>query len=356
MQNVIVAWVKDPAAFEGHVPLKFIGERNLRLNYGNDMHVVFLEGFSLLPTSYVDSLRALGYKLIDAHQIYLKFDAEFAVLNRFGDYEKKCFLRWLVMKELFVGESFIHYDGDVVLNESLEIIAKKAEGLTFVLNGCPAFTILSDSSWLTAYEMELRRFVADVEGYSAIAWREREGWEASYFSKATAGFFRNPIHSDQDLISYLIHVDRVPQALPSVVHKIFGDYILIQNPLEFNIHVPFIPLKYSRENNVDYISYQRFDDPKAGKLYKKRVLLWHMQSCFSFYLARCWLRSFIPIANLVRVNHSNKELLLDVRFNKIINRFFKHASRLSIYTKYFEQGDFSRAMNSRVWFTPGVFK
>ena len=356
MQNIIVAWVNDPSKFEEHVPLKFIGERNLRLNYGNDFHVVFLEGFRLLSPSYAHSLRGLGYNLIDAHDIYMKFDQEFAALNRFGNYEKKCFLRWLVIKELFPNENIIHYDGDIVLNESLEKIVAMAKGLTFVLNGCPAFTIVSDSQWFKAYEIELRKFITDIEGYSEIAWQERKGWEASYFTKAAGSFFRKLITSDQDFISHLIHTGRLPQSDLCSVYKAFDGYLLIQNPLAINLYVPFIPLTYKRLDGVDYFFYERFDDSRPAEIYKKRMLFWHMQSCFNFYLARSLFRSYIPIINFINVSYSNKVRLWDALFHKKINQYFGHASRLYVYRYFFGKGDFSVAMNNSIWHTRGVFK
>ena len=124
MKSIIIVWSnKDEKAFEEHVPLLFVGQRNLKLGFSNNIDVLFLDGFNRY--GYKKDLINLGYALHDVEPIYKRLSDTYPVLNRFGDYEKKCFLRWLVINECFPGESIIHYDGDIVFNENPEIIAKK---------------------------------------------------------------------------------------------------------------------------------------------------------------------------------------------------------------------------------------
>jgi len=104
MKNVIVAWCKNKEKdFEDFVPLLFVGKRNKRLGLSNDLNVLFLGGYDLLNERYKNELSKLGFTLHDVSDLYMHFSDKYYQLNRFGDYEKKCFLRWLVIKEFFAG-------------------------------------------------------------------------------------------------------------------------------------------------------------------------------------------------------------------------------------------------------------
>ena len=203
MKHIIVAWSQGSAStFESMVPLAFIGKRNLMLGFGNNIHVVFLAGLKNLEDAYKAELTNLNYTLHDAENLYNNIEARYPAISRFGDNAKKWFLRWLVIKELFAGEPFIHYDGDIVLNESLHEIEQRVHGMTFVLQGCPALTVVSDLAWLEQYEKEFTKFMTNADSYCNDAWLQRSGWEQTFFTRWAGSRFDKIFLHDQDFLSH----------------------------------------------------------------------------------------------------------------------------------------------------------
>src|SRR5262249_6592551 len=200
------------------------------------------------------SLQEVGYRVHDVSKIYSELANAYAALDPFGDYEKKCFLRWAVISTCFPGEQIIHYDGDVVFNEDPDVISRLLRGKTFVMQGCPALTAISDQNWFEQYQKQLNLFADDVRGYSELAWTERKGWETSEREKWAGQRFRRIISSDQDLLSHLIHTDRIVQHRPSEILNELKSHIVFENPLylhayENNLH----RAKYERISGVDHI-------------------------------------------------------------------------------------------------------
>lgn len=285
MQNVIIAWCKtNNIDFENFVPLEFVGKRNLKLGFQNNINVLFLEGFSFLSSGYKDSLKSLGYVLHDVSDIYLKLDQKYRKLDRFGDYEKKCFLRWPVIETFFSNEKIVHYDGDIIFNEDPKVILNKVKDKTFVLQGCPAFTVISDKIWFCQYKKELDFFAQDIEKYSADAWKKRIGWEVTFKTRWAGSRFRKIITSDQDFISHLIHTGSIKQDSVEDLSLRLNDYMFFENPLFIHNYHDNFPYAYKRDKGIDFFEYKREDVP--GEIYKKKILFWHMQSCFNFYLAK----------------------------------------------------------------------
>jgi hypothetical protein len=180
MRHVICCWCNtDAEVFETHVPLHFCGKRNIGLGFEKCLDVLFLSGYERLSDTYRQSLQDVGYRVHDLSAIYSALAEKYSPLNRFGDYEKKCFLRWPAIATYFPGERIVHYDGDIVLNEGPAVIARLLERRTFVLQGCPALTSISNQDWFSQYQEQLNDFGNDIEGYSQRAWKERKGWEIS---------------------------------------------------------------------------------------------------------------------------------------------------------------------------------
>ncbi|MBX9830409.1 hypothetical protein K2X40_00485 [Candidatus Babeliales bacterium] len=354
MNNVIVAWCAgNETTFERHVPLVFVGRRNRQLGYSNDISIVFLQGFELLSDAYKAELRELGFTLHNANDLYQQYAQRYAQLDRFGDYEKKCFLRWLVIRDLFNNEPVIHYDGDIVFNEDPKIIATKLAGTTFVLQGCPAFTVISDVDWFAQYQEQLDHFVVNIESYSAQAWQQRGGWEISFKTRWAGSRFRKTITSDQDLISHLIHTRQLVQQTVEDICLCLRDYLFFENPLLINFYDDCFPYQYSRKNGVDYFSYVREDAQHA--VYTKRILFWHMQSCFNFYLAKYLLRKKL-IVPLGRLALDLENQTREGRANKFLKRLLQHDARLSVYQYFFGQSDFSGVFSDRIWWKKGIFR
>ena len=277
MRNLTVVYAKGNAdLFERNIPLHFVGQRNAKLGFSNDIDILFLDGYDRLEERYRKSLQELGFNLYDVQKIYSDLREKYSLLNRFGDFIQKCFLRWLVIKEFFSGEKIVHYDADIVFNEDPSMLLSRMNGKTFVLQGCPALTCISDVDWFFHYEHNLNLFVNDIERYSKHAWIEREGWEQSEQHKWAGQRDKKIIESDQDLISHLIHTDRIPQNKPSEVLNCFSEYIMFENPLYIHAFSPWcktIPFSYKRIDDIDYIN-------------EKRVAFWHMQNDFNNYLIK----------------------------------------------------------------------
>jgi len=357
MKNIIMAWsFGDEKIFEEKVPLKFSGKRNNQLGFGNDFEVLFLTGYKLLSDSYIKELSDLGYRLHDVENIYVEYDKKYGKLTRFGDYEKKCFLRWLVINQYFPGEKIVHYDGDIVFNESPAVIQKLAWGKTVVFHGSPSVTAISDIGWFQTYQQELDLFVANIEDYSRAAWAERTGWEVTAKTRWAAPRYREIITSDQDFLAHLVHTGRIKQDSIEEISLLFDDYIISSNPLFVHLYNENIPFQYIRENNIDYVSYKRSDDGNCPVI-KKKILYWHMQSCFNFYAGKYIFRkkyiNFLPFSRIcLRDPVRRWEDIL----NKRVSRFTGHNSRLSVYNYFFKDHDFSGLMNDKVWWREGVFR
>lgn len=355
MKNVIVAWVtSDEKSFENHVPLLFVGQRNQRLGFHVKIHVLFLQGFEKLSSSYKQLLKDCGYLLHDVSHLYQEFFNQYTILTRFGDYETKCFLRWLVIQKYFSGEKIIHYDGDVVFNEDLAVIEQRVEGLTFILQGCPAFTVISDIQWFDQYTNELNDFTRNIEHYSAHAWTLRAGWQTTFDTRWSGSRFRPIISSDQDLLSHLMHTGAIHQSPVENIRKALDDYSIFQNPLLFHMYNHHIPYTYERINEIDYFSYVRADGP--DQVYRKKVLLWHMQSCFTWYASKYIVRKkYLNLQPFTRLHYDPSGKVFEDYINKRIARFTHHTLRLNVYRYFFQKRDFSGLMSAGMWWKKGVF-
>ena len=348
MKNVIVAWVRRNAEhFEKNIPLSFIGTRNEKLGFCNDIDVLFLDGYELLDDRYRGYLKDLGFNLYDVNKIYIDLNEKYCLLNRFGDFEKKCFLRWLVIRDFFSGERIIHYDGDVVFNEDPLILSSILEGRTFILQGCPAFISISDLDWFYQYENNLNRFIDDIDGYSLMAWHERDGWELSEQHKWAGQRYRKLISSDQDLFSHLVHTNQIKQDKPSEILPLLKDYAIFENPLYLHLYVDRLPTKYIRCMGIDYLA-------------DKKVLFWHMQSSFNAYLYRFILRKtfLLKLVSKRLSNHLeniNLETYVLSMITKIQAKIMDDRARQRVYEYFFEKDDFHAVLNDETWWKKDVF-
>ncbi len=356
MKSVIIAWCNtDTHGFESHVPLKFVGQRNKKLGFSNDIHVLFLDGFLRLNDSYKTELTHLGYTLHDVAPVYQALAQKYVQLDQFGDYEKKCFLRWPAIEQYFPGEAIIHYDGDIVFNEDPAVIARLVASKTFVLQGCPAFTVVHDRVWFEQYRQQLDLFVKDINGYSKCAWQKRVGWEITFKTRWAGSRFREIITSDQDFISHLIHTGQIIQTPVEEVMLCLQDYIYFENPLFPHMYDDNFPYRYKRENGIDFFEATRIDGQPVA--IRKRVLFWHMQSCFNFYLSKFILRRMLlwPLL-LTRLSFNVSSCGLEEKLNKFLRRFLHHTNRLSVYRYFFEKKDFSGIFRACTWWKKGIFE
>ncbi|MBD2775935.1 hypothetical protein [Iningainema tapete] len=352
MKSVICVWCNNNShEFEQQIPLNFLGKRNHALGFSNQFEILFLDGFDRIDQQYKNSLEELGYSLHDCSKIFASLSNQYSALSRFGDYEKKCFLRWLVIEQYLSGEAIAHYDGDIVFNEDPSILQQKMHNKTFMLQGCPALICISDKDWFNQYQSQLEVFVNNIEEYSEQAWQEREEWELSQENKWAGSRFRRIISSDQDFFSHLIHTDRISQDNPQEIISNLQSYILWENPLYLHVYSPWnknLPFRYKRINNIDFINEQQ-------------VAFWHMQGYFVKYLGKyLYLKNILKFLNMRLTNEmevlgGDKGEYFSKLTRKIIDKFHKNYSRLEIYNFYFKEKSFDDVFNNQVWWQKGVF-
>jgi|GEM_PF-2092464 len=342
-QIITTGWVKSSGwESESNIPTLWIGERNRLLGSDNNIDLVLLYGYDKLEKPYLSALSDCGYQVIDASLQYHKLCEKFKKLSQYVIYEKNCFLRWPIVNELYGGESVFHFDGDIVFNVTPEELNSRLGQKTFALQGCPGILSIQDQNWFEEYEKELLKFSTDIVSYSKQAWKERKGWIHSMKKKWAGARFREIIGSDQDLISHLIHTDRIIQDKPQEVMKKIPDMVMFSNPLYLfdNIEDPMIC--YKRQEAVDYIN-------------SKRVAFWHMQNDFTNYLRINLLLNYIPgyigrIPNPLELSNNWKDRTLKRIHHQLEPHLQYRLPRGYICRHFFEAQDFSQVFKSnRFW-------
>jgi hypothetical protein len=279
----IFAWNgpnQDDSSFEENVPLLFLGKHLRQRRSDQSFHVIFLDGYDRLSTEYLSKLKSVDLNLVDFSSEFRRLARAFPCLARFGTYELLCFLRWPALRQYLKQENItkqvFHIDGDLIFNAFPQEIAADLAGLTFVLQGCPAFVSITRHDWLDQYCDELAKLERDVEGYSARAWQERMGWEESHQTKWAGSRFRQVISSDQDLLSHLIHTGRIFQDSPlDFVGRLQLFYA--ENPLYFHSHAK---IQLRRQLGLNFMS-----DGNRCSVDDKRIAFWHFQTYFVRYVS-----------------------------------------------------------------------
>ena len=340
MDSIIVVWANS-SDLERRVPLLANAKRNIRIGSKQTFELLFLSGFEQVSVAYKDELAAHGYRIHDGSAAYQGLAKRYVRLNRFGNYDRNCFLRWLVIREVFGDSPFIHYDGDVVFNALPEELARVYQGLTFVLQGCPAFCHVADRAWLGAYQDELDGYYQNMEQYSAQAWTQREALIPMFKEKNGGIWERELISSDQDLLQFLTLSGRLPQAdLQSVTSR--SELALFQNPLCIgrDIHMS-TPLVYERSGGVDFLN-------------GAKVALWHMQNDFTEYVGYAsYLRT---IGKQGRIENTVGRNSPEYSLFRILRKYLRLYSRRWIYEHFFGEGeDLSFLLNGDTFWQQEVF-
>lgn len=349
----VSAWLaegRDGAAFERSVPLLFNARRLARMGSRQEFTVLFLAGYERLPRSYVRDLASHGFDVVDSSAALRRAAAAYPELKRFNAYEQMCFLRWLVLAEVQPGsDQMIQVDGDLVFGVTPERIAASLSGRTLVLQGCPALTAIADRDWLAVYQEELARFARDVDAYSEAAWAERDGWKVSHRERWAGSRFRPVIGSDQDLISHLIHTERLPQSDPHEIVESSGLY-WAENPLYLHSHAE---LQLGRRSGVTFAT-------REGRCFldSREVAVWHFQTAFVRYVAR--VRALRRMGWRGRVPTDVESPRLRKALQPLLGRL-PRPDRLAVYESLRELNDgrgelsLGDVFNSRTYWERGFF-
>jgi len=321
----IIIWVDgDEDAFCKRIPLKLMGIHLKRLGFQEEIKVLVLYGYDLLSDLYIQELKKSGIDIIDVNKCFNNYSMQYSHLNRFGNYEKNCFLRWLVLKHYLdendIREQLIHFDGDIMFNATPTEIKAEIRNKTFVLQGCPCMVSISNYDWFKIYKEQLNIFVKDIENYSLEAWELKPDYK-TFVEKGAGEFERKILTSDQDLISYLISRDILPQTNPEEI--ISDNLYWVENPL-YILSDYCWPLKQLGKKNGIVFSIRN----NIGYIENKKIAFFHFQTDFRDYVARCF--SWNPFAR--HVNHLEKHGI----FSELMlrsGRHFNDCFRQAVYQK-----------------------
>jgi hypothetical protein len=351
MRVVIFAWASGTEAdFEERFALALVGRHYRELGFSGPIDLVFLSDLGRLSPAYRAELERSGYELNDASAVFARIDESFPGLADLRLTERMWLLRWLVARERYEARPTLHLDADVVLNEDPAVVARLAEGLTFVLQGCPALAAISDPTWYVEWESALRAFSEDRDAYSRAAWAEREGWRISMRTRWAGSRFSREIRHEQDLLSHLIHTRRIRQDPVEEVLHAFDGYLLFENPLFFDVELDFLSFGYARSGGIDYLDCRAVED-LSEVVERHRPLCWHMQTFAARYIGKA-----LALARFAGGRPFGR-LGIDLRTERLdsLARRVKIPSRLELYRQVFESGDFGPAFNPRLWWRQGVF-
>lgn len=266
-------------ALEQDVPVLWHGEHLRRNGWANPITLCFMQGLELLSGGYKERLVDLGYEIIDCAQLVAEITASYPQCRQLSTTSRFWFLRWNVMQILASErnlETVVHLDGDVVLLVDPYDILRDVAGKTFMLQGCPALTVISDMKWFNVWQEELVRFLSDRKAYIAEALREKEMPDLPDREYCNVCAYGPNRFEDQDMLEYLIAAGRLPQARTAEVFD--SGFYWIQNPL--------LPGEWHEEQTRG--TSKRVDE-RGGIAYidDKRLAFYHFQKDFTGY-CRIW--------------------------------------------------------------------
>lgn len=264
---------------EQNVPVLWHGEHLRRNGWSNPITLCFMHGLELLSSGYKECLRELGYELVDCAPLVTEITARYPQCRQLSTTSRFWFLRWNVLQILASERGLatvVHLDGDVVLLASPSDLLRDIVGKTFMLQGCPALTVISDMTWFNVWQEEFARFLSDRKAYIAKALQEKElpvKPDREYCNICAYGQNR---FEDQDMLEYLIAAGQLPQARTAEVFE--TDFYWIQNPL--------LPGEWHQEQ-VGAALKQAVERNGVGWVGDKRIALYHFQKSFTGY-CRTW--------------------------------------------------------------------
>lgn len=331
-------WANKGDVIEETTPLVWHGKHLKKMGWENTITLVFLKRPDYLSNRYKENLESLGYKILDCSKIANDIiDTKYPGLKAFSETSKFWFLRWNVlfylMKEGIAPKHSIHIDGDVVFMSDPNSLKKDVEGKTFVLQGCPAFTSISNEEWLTVWEKELGKFLSNTQKYISLA------MEVKHRSITDCGFrisnscYPNRRFEDQEMLQYLIASGKLLQSRTEDVYD--SPFYWIQNPL--------LPGEWYYEQHC--ISAKMIIEKKGLPFVgNKQIAFYHFQSNFTVY---CFDWMILNKAGLTWMGNVFKKdgkldrsrLPLSRLYRFVLRRFLRvpYNNRLQIYEMVFQR-------------------
>jgi len=195
--------------------------------------VVPMAGADVLLDPVRELSASMGAAWFDGRDIFRELEDAFPRLaSTRGEYEVRCLLRWPLLRRMLGGTDFRqvwHIDSDMLFYASLEELARDTAGKTFILQGCPAFSSISEPGWFDTYERALRALEDTGEPGFRVTREMRARHREGDVGLGNSSVYRIPLTQDQDLIECLVGEGRMPQDPFPVV---LGDsFYYMQNPL-----------------------------------------------------------------------------------------------------------------------------
>lgn len=277
-------------SFEKSVPVLWHGEHLRRNGWENRITLCFLQGLELLSSEYRKQLVVLGYEVLDCSALVEDISCRYPQSRMLKATSRYWFLRWNVLQRLAVERSLatvIHLDGDVVLLVNPQDLYQDVVGKTFMLQGCPALTVISDDSWFEVWNEELEHFLANRSSYLARAMAEKISPHRPDREFCNVCAYGSKRFEDQDMLEYLIASGKLPQDPTTTVFD--SEFYWIQNPL--------LPGDWHEEQVAGA---PRTVHEKDGIAYvcNKKIAFYHFQNDFARY-CRTWQQfSRIGLENL----------------------------------------------------------
>lgn len=284
----------DECIFEESIPLLWHGEYLARQGWTNGIKLGFLEGIELLSADYRSKLEHLGYELIDCSTHIAACLQEYPALKTYKKTHRYWFLRWNVLDALTAdleGENtVVHLDADVVLMADPAELYQDVMGKTFVLQGCPVMTVISDREWFSVWRTELSAFLRAPEAYAQGALFLKEHPVRDPRESCNGLFYVPGRFHDQDMLEYLIAAGRLPQARTAEVYD--SKFYWMQNPL--------LPGEW-HEEQTDGAPRKVIEMDGVARVGNKRVAMYHFQKDFSKYCQTWQLLSSCGMGRMAQV-------------------------------------------------------
>jgi len=229
---ISVAWWNTPEDFEQN-PLHCLAS-SIRGLVSEEKMVLLINDADKLCPDYKELCDFLGVEIVNVAGMKSRVANTYPQLALYSNFEANCFMRWLFIEEYLKKaaqpiKDVLIVDGDILFLIKPEYLINAFTGTTFVLQGCPALTFLSEPlEWLDKYVNNLSYFVQNIEPFSQQLWDNKES-KASQVPEP-GDFSRNPLASDQDLISALIINRLLPQDDITEIRKRNRIY-MAENPL-----------------------------------------------------------------------------------------------------------------------------
>ncbi len=318
--------------FEQAVPVLWHGEHLLKNGWGNPITLCFLNGLESLSSGYREYLVRLGYRVLDCAPLTTEFLKRYPRIRKLSINSRFWFLRWNVLQRLAaerVARTVLHLDGDVVLLVDPNQILRDVEGSTFMLQGCPALTVISDPDWFSIWEEELALLLEDRVSYLKKAHAEkvhprRPGREYCNVCTYSGNHFE-----DQEMLQYLIAAGRLPQALSAEIFD--SPFYWMQNPL--------LPGDWHEEQAAGA---HRLVVEKDGYslVGDKRVALYHFQTDFAKYCST-WLQfsrfGLDGLASSLRAaGPGRRDSRLVAWTGRLLDRAQRRVNRRAVYENVFK--------------------